>query len=181
MQMQDENHHSRWMEWVRARVSEWGWMKWMKYCRSQRLGLESRANFKTNRIRRLSGSILANPHINHKHIDSWKAKQHVWANKHQKNQRKPHKINALFYSDYNIFLNIQIFIIYIIIALRSFSLVRFFFKCLKNKSLMLTKAYWFETFLIIINVENSCAAYFYFILFYFWKKPLFIYLFFRIW
>uniref|UniRef100_A0A673HZM9 Vasopressin V2 receptor-like n=1 Tax=Sinocyclocheilus rhinocerous TaxID=307959 RepID=A0A673HZM9_9TELE len=30
----------------------------MKYCRSQRLGFESRANFKTNRIRKLSGSIL---------------------------------------------------------------------------------------------------------------------------
>ncbi len=39
---------------------------------------------------------------------------------------------------------------------------------------MLTKAYCFETFLIIINVENSCAAYFYFILF---LEETFIYLF----
>lgn len=57
------------MERVRAGgVSEWvsenEWMKWMKYCRSRRLGLESRANFKTNCIRKLSGSILVNPHIN---------------------------------------------------------------------------------------------------------------------
>ncbi len=43
---------------------------------------------------------------------------------------------------------------------------------------MLTKACRFETFLIIINFENSCAAYFYYILF---LEETFIYLFFRIW
>ncbi len=95
--------------------------------------------------------ILANPHINHKHID----RNTLMA----KNiSEKTTQIHTLVSSDYNIFLNIQIIYYY--------SIQKFQFGKIKKKVYAYAhKACRFVTFLIIINFENSCAVYFYYILF----------------